>query len=66
MMHPLRGSEFGGSEDRKQETNEITTWKLTLDGMCLGEGTLQAYVRGVDLDRLGLEEESDAPFVPEH
>ena len=33
-------------------------------GMCLGEGRLEAYVRGVDLDRLGLEEESDAPFVP--
>ena len=29
----------------------------------LGEGTLEAY-RGVDLDRLGLEEEADAPFVP--
>ena len=28
-----------------------------------GEGMLEAY-RGVDLDRLGLEEESDAPFVP--
>ena len=66
MIHSLRGSELCGSEDRKQETNEITTWKLTLDGMCLKEGTLQAYVRGVDLDRLGLEEESDAPFVPVH
>jgi hypothetical protein len=32
--------------------------------MCLGEGTLEAYTRGVDLDRLGLEEELDAPFVP--
>ena len=30
--------------------------------MCLGEGTLEAYTRGVDA-RLGLEEESDAPFV---
>jgi hypothetical protein len=30
----------------------------------LGEGMLEAYVRGVDLDRLGLEEEADAPFVP--
>ncbi len=29
----------------------------------LGEGMLEAY-RGVDLDRLGLEEEADAPFVP--
>jgi hypothetical protein len=28
----------------------------------LGEGMLEAY-RGVDLDRLGLEEEADAPFV---
>jgi len=25
---------------------------------------LEAYVRGVDLDRLGLEEESEAPFMP--
>jgi hypothetical protein len=31
----------------------------------LGEGMLEAYF-GVDLDRLGLEEEADAPFVPEH
>ena len=30
--------------------------------VCLGEGTLEAYIRGVDA-RLGLEEESDAPFV---
>jgi len=30
----------------------------------LGEGMLEAYL-GVDLDRLGLEEEADAPFVPE-
>ena len=29
----------------------------------LGEGMLEAYL-GVDLDRLGLEEEADAPFVP--
>jgi len=29
----------------------------------LGEGILEAYL-GVDLDRLGLEEEADAPFVP--
>jgi hypothetical protein len=29
----------------------------------LGEGMLEAY-RGVHLDRLGLEEEADAPFVP--
>ena len=30
--------------------------------VCLGEGiTLEAYIRGVDA-RLGLEEESDAPF----
>ena len=29
-----------------------------------GAGTLEAYVRGVDLDRLGLEEKSGAPFVP--
>ena len=30
--------------------------------VCLGEGiTLEAYIRGVDV-RLGLEEESDAPF----
>ena len=29
--------------------------------VCLGEGTLEAYLRGVDV-RLGLEEESDAPF----
>jgi hypothetical protein len=50
-------------EDKREESNEITTWKLT-HGMCLGEGTLVAYIRGVDLDRLGLEEESDAPFVP--
>jgi hypothetical protein len=28
------------SEDRREETNEITTWKLT-HGMCLGEGTLE-------------------------
>ncbi len=28
----------------------------------LGEGMLEAYL-GVDLDRLGLEEEADAPFV---
>jgi len=32
--------------------------------MCLGEGMLEAYL-GVDLDGLGLEEEADAPFVPE-
>jgi hypothetical protein len=32
--------------------------------MCWGEGTLEAYVRGVDLDRLGLEKDFDAPFVP--
>jgi hypothetical protein len=32
--------------------------------MCWGAGTLEAHVRGVDLDRLGLEEESDAPIVP--
>jgi len=25
---------------------------------------IEAYVRGVDLDRLGLEEESEAPFMP--
>jgi len=30
----------------------------------LGEGMLEAYLRGVDLDGLGLEEEADAPFVP--
>ena len=30
--------------------------------MCLGEGTLEAYTRGVDV-RIGLEEESDTPFV---
>jgi hypothetical protein len=30
----------------------------------LGEGMLEVY-RGIDLDRLGLEEEADAPFVPE-
>ena len=30
--------------------------------MCLGEGTLEAYIRGVHA-RLGLEEESDAPFA---
>jgi hypothetical protein len=30
--------------------------------VCLGEGTLEAYIRGVHA-RLGLEEESDAPFV---
>ena len=30
--------------------------------VCFGEGiTLEAYIRGVDV-RLGLEEESDAPF----
>jgi hypothetical protein len=29
----------------------------------LGEGMLGAHL-GVDLDRLGLEEEADAPFVP--
>ncbi len=29
----------------------------------LGEGTLEAYL-SVDLDRLGLEEEADAPFAP--
>jgi hypothetical protein len=29
----------------------------------LGEGMLGAYL-GVDLDRLGCEEEADAPFVP--
>jgi len=28
----------------------------------LGEGMLEAYL-GVDLDRLGLKEEADAPFV---
>jgi len=32
--------------------------------MCLGEGTLEAYTRGIDLNRLGVEEEADAPFVP--
>ena len=33
--------------------------------VCLGEGiTLEAYIRGVDA-RLGLEEESDAPFSVE-
>lgn len=51
------------SEDRREDTNEITTWK-PIHGMCWGEGMLEAYVRGVDLDRLGREEESDAPFVP--
>ena len=30
----------------------------------LGEGMLEAYLRGVDLDGLGLEEEADAPFAP--
>ena len=30
----------------------------------LGEGMLEAYPLGVDLDGLGLEEEADAPFVP--
>ena len=30
----------------------------------LGEGMLEAYL-GVDLDGLDLEEEADAPFVPE-
>ena len=29
----------------------------------LGEGMLEAYL-GVDLDRLGLEEAADTPFVP--
>jgi hypothetical protein len=33
-------------------------------GNVLGEGMLEAYTRGIDLDRLGLEEEADAPFVP--
>ena len=34
--------------------------------VCLGEGiTLEAYIRGVDA-RLGLEEESDAPFSVPH
>ena len=33
--------------------------------VCLGEGTLEAYTRGVDA-RLGLEEESDAPFFVLH
>ena len=27
----------------------------------MGEGTLEAYIRGVDV-RIGLEEESDTPF----
>ena len=46
--------------------DERTIWISTgLAGpwqVCLGEGiTLEAYIRGVDA-RLGLEEESDAPF----
>jgi len=31
----------------------------------LGEGMLEAYLLGVGLDRLGLEEEADPPFAPE-
>jgi hypothetical protein len=49
------------SEDRREDTNEITAWKLT-HRMCL-ERALQTYVRGVDV-RLGRDEESDAPFAP--
>ena len=48
-------------EDNKGR--RATKWKLT-HGMCLGKCTLEAYIRGVDLDRLGCDEESDAPFVP--
>ncbi len=62
-MPPNAKLTIRGPEDKREDTNEITTWKLT-HGMCLGEGTLEAYVRGVDLGRLGLDEESDAPFVP--
>ena len=46
------------------EVQWITTMQLVHGTCALGEGTLEAYIRGVDLDRLGLEEESDAPFVP--
>jgi hypothetical protein len=40
----------------------MTIWKRPM--ACAWERALQAYVRGVDVDGPGGEEESDAPFVP--
>ena len=61
-MPPHAELSFRRSEDRREDERnhdmEADPWHV------LGEGTLEAYVRGVDLDHLGLEEESDAPFVP--
>jgi hypothetical protein len=51
------------SRETRGDKREIILRKQTL-GIVLGEGKLETYVLGVHLDRLGFEEESDAPFVP--
>ena len=63
MRPALELSDRRRARDTRGDKREITLRKQTL-GIVLGEGKLKTYIRVVDLDRLGFEEEADAPFVP--